>query len=639
MLPSPEATAAYLRKVQAWQEQYGEYTRCPITDLLIPKAPAVNLEWRMKTRNAARADTGLQRDLRAACAASYFYWVNLFGFTYHQKWVNVLGEEMAVTGDAAHVPFLTWKIQDDAAASILACIRQGEDALIDKTRDMGASWLVVSIFQHMFQFVPNSTFLELSRKEMYVDQRGNMDSLIEKHRYMLRMQPVWLRPKKIRDNNMMLENQDNGSSIIGESTNENAGQAGRKTAILIDEAARIKNLEAIDLATNDTAACRIFNSTVNGPATWYTRVFRDMQASRRSGTIIELPWEAHPLKGKGLHVIDVPITPKYPVGKKAVSPWYEREEKSRSSRDLAQNIDRDHGKSGDVFFDPAEIEQHRTLFQSEPAFTGNIRFDDDLTEEAKKFVLLRNEVEEVRFVEGGIKRAWRLWCPLVNGRPIQTHSYAFGVDVSLGSGASNSVISVFDHDANMKIGEFADAFTTPEDLAWLACLAGVWFGGRSGRPVLCWEVNGPGVIFGKKVMQIGYAPIYYHEVEGTKSHKVTEKYGWHSSAARKELLLGEYRDALKNARYINPSKESLDEAIDYVYNEKGVLVPASSKAEAGGAAATHGDRVVADALCELGRKLLPKVEAEKAKAPAGSYAQLRDAYRRRKGKESDVWLQ
>lgn len=637
MLPKADALAAYAAKVAVWQQQYGDYATCPVTGLLIPKAPRLNVEWRQELRARARTSEAERRTLYAACRDSFMFWLNGFVFTYHQKWVNDAGDEVAVTGDACHVPFISWKIQDEAALKIIECIRLGEDVEIDKSRDMGASWLVLAIFQHFWQFTDNVTFLELSRKELYVDQRGNMDSLFEKHRYMLRMQPLWLRPKRLRDNAMVLENQDRNSSIIGESTNEHAGQGGRKTAILVDEAARIRNLEEIDLATADTAACRIFNSTVNGPATHYTRIYRDMQSGARKGTIIELPWEAHPDKGRGLSIIDVPITPRNPLGKKAVSPYYILQQKKRSARDVAQNLDRDHGKSGDVFFDPQEIEAHRLSFQGDPLYEGVIQFDDELTEDERRGIVLANQHEGLKFIEGGYRRPWKIWAPLVNGRPIQTHRYVFGVDISMGSGTSNSVISVFDEDANQKIAEFADAFTVPEDLAWVACMAGVWFGGVNGKPLLIWETNGPGVTFTQKVQRIGYSPLYFAKTVGVRSPKQTEKLGWSSSTSKKEMLLGDYRDALKAARFINPCKQSLDECLDYVYNDTGLLVPARSTAEAGGAAATHGDRVVADALCELGRKELPSIKARIPAAPYGSYAFRRDAHRQSVKSEKQAW--
>lgn len=637
MLPTAKEIAAYDARIAGWQVQYEKEMTCPITGLIIPKDPIENIKWRNRLREEASKSEAVKRQLRTACAASFVFWVNFAGWTYHQKWVNDAGEEVAVTGDASHVPFITWKIQDDAALQMIDAIKRGEDILIDKSRDMGASWLVIAVFQWMWQFYPNSTFLELSRKELYVDQRGNMDSLFEKHRYMLKMQPLWLRPKRIRDNAMLLENQDINSSIVGESTNEHAGQGGRKTAILLDEFARVRNGEEIDLATADTSACRIFNSTVNGPATWYTRIYRDIRSMKRKGRLIELPWEAHPNKGQGIHIVEVLITPHSPEGRKAVSPWYLKEKAKRSSRNLAQNVDRDHGKSGDAFFDPAEIEQHRLHFQTEPFVQGNIRFDDDLTEDEKRSVILGNVLPQIKFIESGIRLPWKIWGPLVDGRPVQSHSYVFGVDISMGSGASNSVISVLDHDTNMKVGEFADSFTTPEDLAWTVAMAGVWFGGKTGRPLLIWETNGPGSIFGKKIMHIGYAPIYYLETEGVRAPRQTDRYGWNSSAARKEILFGEYRDALKNGRYINPCRESLDEALDYVYNDRGLLEPASSKSEQGGASATHGDRVVADALCELGRKRVPDVKAERPRGDRGSYFEVRRRQQRLLHREKEAW--
>jgi hypothetical protein len=638
MQPTPEAISAYEQQVRDWQSQYGEEMTCPVTGLIVPKTLEANVQWRRRLRAGARDSEAQRKALRQACSSSFIYWINAFGWTFHQKWPDEEGVEVAVTGDACHVPFITWKIQDDAALQLISCIERGEDALIDKSRDMGASWLVAAVFQWMWQFRPNTTFLEVSRKEMYVDQRGNMDSLFEKHRYMLRMQPLWLRPKRVRDNTMILENQDIGSSLIGESTNDDVGQGGRKTAILLDEFARVRNGEEIDLATADTSACRIFSSTVNGPATWYTKIYREMKAGRRAGKIIELPWEAHPAKGSGLTIIDVPVSPKNPTGRKAVSPWYIRQQAERSSRDLAQNIDRDHGKSGDSFFDPQEVEAHRTNFQGDPLYTGNLRFDEELNEDEKRSVLITNAVESVRFIEDGYRRTWKVWAPLVNGRPVQTHGYVFGVDISMGTGSSNSVISVFDNDANQKVAEFADAFTPPEELAWMVAMAGVWFGGGSGRPLLVWETNGPGSIFGKKIMQIGYSPVYFAKVEGTRSNRQTDRFGWNSTASRKEILLGMYRDALKNGRYINPCKESLDEAIDYVYNDRGLLIPASRVSEAGGASATHGDRVVADALCELGRKELPEVKPAAPVAPRNSFAGRREEFRRRLVSDEAAWL-
>jgi hypothetical protein len=112
--------------------------------------------------------------------------------------------------------------------------------------------------------------------------------------------------------------------------------------------------------------------------------------------------------------------------------------------------------------------------------------------------------------------AWKFWVPLVNGRPPQDLSYVFGIDVSNGAGGSNSVISVVADEVGMKVAEFASAHYSPEDLAEQAVFAAMWFGGA--RPAfMVWENNGPGGIFGRKVVKLGWNHFYFQRQEGVRS--------------------------------------------------------------------------------------------------------------------------
>jgi hypothetical protein len=144
-------------------------------------------------------------------------------------------------GHEAHYPFITWAVQDEFIGELQDAIDGGHDTLINKSRDMGASWLCLSVLHWYWQFRPPVSFLEVSRKEELVDKAGSMDSLFEKHRYLLRWQPAWLRPRRIDDKYMHLGNLDLGSAIEGESTNGDAGRGGRKTAVLLDEFAAVPN--------------------------------------------------------------------------------------------------------------------------------------------------------------------------------------------------------------------------------------------------------------------------------------------------------------------------------------------------------------------------------------------------------------
>jgi hypothetical protein len=54
---------------------------------------------------------------------------------------------------------------------------------------------------------------------------------------------------------------------------------------------------------------------------------------------------------------------------------------------------------------------------------------------------------------------------------------------------------------------------------------------------------------------------------------------------------------LKLNKIINPCKESLDEALEYVYDEKGKIEPGQMGAEEGGGSALHGDHVIVTHSC------------------------------------------
>jgi hypothetical protein len=628
-----EITAATkpLPVLPAIPPQYGGTMRDPLSGLIIPKTRSANIEWRKTLLEKAKTSRTYRDLLKRASSQSYIFWLNAFGFTFLQKKVGIDGKEIAVTGGASHIPFITWKVQDDALLELQAAIEQGHDALIDKSRDMGASWIVLSLFHWNWQFRPSSTFLELSRKQALVDRRGDMDSLFEKHRYLLRMQPEWLRPRRVRDNLMHLENQDIGTSIEGESTNKDAGQASRKTAIMLDEFARVEEGEEIDLATADTSACRIFNSTTGGPLTHFTRVYRAMKSGVRKGKIITLPWWRHPDKGKGVYATVEDNEPIY------TSPWREEEKLRRSKRNLAQNIDMKHGQAGDVFFDGTEIEKHRQLYEAPPLLEGNILFDDEMTPDTLGRIVRKQDHSKMVWSDLGTFKPWRLWVPLIDGRPSQLTQYVIGVDISGGSGAANSVITVLDHSTNMIVGKWWDAHTSPEQLAAITALSATWFGGVR-QPLVIFEKNGVGTIFGNKLLSTGYANIWMQRVDGTRDNKRTPRWGWHSSPARKEMLLGEYRDALKNAQIINPCKQSLDEALEYIYDDKGRIEPGSLGFEDGGGTALHGDHVIADALCVLGRKELPKtLTPPPVKTPGGTFASRQKAAKLRQDPDRYAW--
>lgn len=194
-------------------------------------------------------------------------------------------------------------------------------------------------------------------------------------------------------------------------------------------------------------------------------------------------------------------------------------------------------------------------------------------------------------------------CASVGRDPPKGRDYVIGVDVAAGTGSSNSVLTVADTTSCEVVAEFADNLTSPEDLAEIAVALCRWFEGPRGPAFLIWEGNGPtGAIFGKSVvLKLGYRRVYFRRDEETVGRKkVSAKPGWWSGQKSKEAELGMYRRALEKGEFINRSRLSLEECLDYVRLGNGGVGPESAQQVEDRPSATgdeHGDRVISAMLC------------------------------------------
>lgn len=584
----------------------------------MPKSLAGNLLWRKELRTRAADDPAVAKSLLTACAQSPLFWINAFVWTYRQKMATEDGSEKIITGEVANVPFITWPVQDDAVYAVQQAIADGEDINIEKSRDMGATWLLMALIDWYFLFKKNVNIGVVSRKEILVDNKGDMDSLFEKVRYINRMLPAWMMPAN-HGRYMYMRNAEMGSTITGESTNANVGRGGRKTFYFVDEAAAIPNATEIENSLSQNTVCQIWVSTPMGPNTCFHQRIKEHR-----GAHLQLPWYRHPEKSMGAQQV------RDSLGKiKWTSPWYRKQESKYSSKTIAQEIDMDHGQAGDIFFDYQEIERHRQDYQAAPEQVGDVIWLEDMSEKERIDHLRRMDYDAMSFIPGARRTPWRLWMQLDDGRPPQSQAYVFGIDISNGSGNSNSVITVVSRESGRVVAKWWDAFTSPEELAVVAASAGIWFGGLNNPPLIVWENNGPGGIFGRKLVKMSYPSYYRQRPEGTRRDKRGAKWGWNSNAASKEVLLGRYRDALAKNDIINPCQESLDEAIDYIYTPDGALIPSRLREETGGGRQLHGDHVIADALTVLGLDEMPAQKKSRARPPQGSFEHRRNMSKRR----------
>jgi len=605
---------------RALEHPGGKWT-CPVTGISVRKGIETWADDRIRLHTWADAN---REAAMLACASSFLLWLNVFGCTYK---VLRSGEGIRTrTIGILDRPFLTWPCQDEAAMEIIACIDGGRDVVIKKARDMGATWLLLAIAAWYFLFIPQTAIKIVSRGEDEVDagdpKKGanDPDTLFWKIDYMLKPLPDWMRGM-VNRTYMHLGNEINGSVIDGESTNKDVARGGRRAFIIIDEAAAIDKLRSVDNSTQDSTSCRIFNSTPRG-ASWFSKICASPTIKK-----VFLPWWDHPEKGIGRKLVKDKIT-----GKMAVTaPWYVAEcEKRPDPRNIAENLDMDETASGFTFFSPMVLIRQQNMYARPELYRGEIRNTSVRKGSTRWESLVRADREKLLTLiewNDDDHGPWKVWCDLIeddNGeyRPRQDHHYVLGVDVAAGVGGSNSVISVLDTDTGWKVAEFADAQTSPHQLADIAVWAGLWFGGAKGLAFLNFESNGPGTQFRRRIIDLGYPWVYYERPTDRAGAASSQKLGFHTNRERKQDVLGDYRDALARDEFKNPSAAALEEAMMYVYGEEaGQVLPGHMQGADGNAMETHGDRPIADAMANHGARHTGRCKPPERKVPIHSFGE------------------
>ncbi len=611
-----------------------EIWTCPKTGLKVPKDPVKNILWREKLLRKAEHDPIFQRDLLAACGESLIFWTNTFVWTYHQFDVSPdTGERIEAI--QPHNPFVTWTIQDVLLAMFEYCLKHGLDLLIDKCRDMGASWLCIVFLHWLWLFRPDSQLLEMSRTQDYVDQTGNMKALFQKHDYINGWLPKWMLPPNVlfgqkNRTKMHMKNMVNDSCLDGESTTENAASGDRRLVTLLDEFAKVEHGQLMRSATRDASYMRIINSTPAGAGTEYSRWKNSTQIK-----VFILPFYEHPEKGRGRYVR------KTDAGEYEIrSPWFDHEETVRSPREMAREILRKDIESGDAFFTIHNIDKHIALFAKEPRGRYHVHFKPNTPNDRVNTLIRSRKLSAVTITKGS-KGPLRVWTTLIMDRPDQTKTYIFGIDIGKGQGASESVISIKCKETGEKIAEWRDNNTPPYDMARIAIALAIWVGGRQPRrlPFLKWENNGPGWDFGKIVVRDFSYPYFHRKTKiGGVVDKKTMNYGFQTNRESKFQLLSLYDRILAHGGYINHSKYGLEQMKEYMHYSDGGVGPGSLVEESASAKKTHGDVVMADALT-LDDSELPKTKYKGAQAPQNSCGYRREQVlkKKRTAKSSRTW--
>ena len=580
---------------------------------MVPKGFGGNLRFRHEMLTMAAADKDMAAQLRRMCAEDLLFYVNTFCWTYDPR-PDRNDKREPVT------PFVTYAFQDEAMLNIADCIVTGQDYAMPKSRDMGASWMGLTVMEWFWHFKSDLSFLLISRNEDYVDKRGNPKSLFWKVDFLHEHQPRWLLPagrwlgwsdpnRKL----LHLANEDTRSVMDGESTTGDAGRGDRRTAMFIDEHAAFALNDGYRVlsATRDTTPCRGFNSTPQGTGNGFYEVVHNTSAR-----ILRLHWSSHPLKAAGLYtteegkpklldsfVGDVEVRQKgerkarmvrfpdeYPfkLDGKVRSPWYDLQcVRCANEMEIAQELDINFQGSDYQFFDPESIEVLRKKYARPPLLVGDLEFDAETC-------------EPKRFVENS-RGKLALWLTLDRDwRVPADRRFVIGSDVSAGTGASNSVSCVVDRGTGEKVGVWRCPRTLPNPFARTTVALAKFFN----RALIVPDRSGPtGEVAVKEMAARGYGHLYYRRQEKKIGRPMTDEPGVFLNPVAKDSLLEDYRDALANGRYINRSETGLKECLQFIRRQSDGHIEhtaAASSQDPSGARTAHGDEVIADALACLG---------------------------------------
>lgn len=220
-------------------------------------------------------------------------------------WCNTFDPRLVGTGVSPYMPMILFRRQEDFVHFTFDCMENNANGLVEKSRDMGATWTAIDVTAWLWRFHAGSIIGWGSNKKEQVDVIGNPKSIFEKIRMLLRSVEPVLMPELVTGVHLKqytCSNPDNGSVIDGEIGSE-IGRGGRSRVYFVDEAAHLEHPEEVEASLSENTRCRIDISSVSGPGTVFHRKrtagreWRPGEPVRRDvANVFVMDWTDHPGK-------------------------------------------------------------------------------------------------------------------------------------------------------------------------------------------------------------------------------------------------------------------------------------------------------------------------------------------------------
>ncbi len=227
---------------------------------------------RLKFKLMGEQNPEKAKALYKLCKEDIIFWFNYFCFTYDPR------------APQSAMPFFLYPYQEFFIKDFEEKIEQGKDFGIEKSRDVGATWMLVLVLQHGWLFKEGWSSLVGSRKQDEVDKANSDPStLFGKFRFNLEKLPKWMIPN-YSSKKLSIENKDTGNFFVGESANPNFGRGQRHKCILFDELAFWDFADDAYGGCAEATNCRAIISTPYGNSNRYAR-----EMLREDNIIINYP--------------------------------------------------------------------------------------------------------------------------------------------------------------------------------------------------------------------------------------------------------------------------------------------------------------------------------------------------------------
>jgi phage terminase large subunit len=225
----------------------------------------LNPDYRPLFEERARRIRKMRNEPEIIAGLLEYYKTNPVAFI--NDWGITFDPRNAERGLPSVIPFKMFPKQEEFIDWAVAKWRGSNDGLVEKSRDMGISWLCVAIAVWMWLFHSGTVIGFGSRKEEYVDKLGDPKSLFWKMRQFIAFLPKEFRPvgwdERKYAPHMRIINPANGSTIVGEA-GDNIGRGNRTSVYFKDESAFYERAESVDAALSQTSNCKLDVSTPNG---------------------------------------------------------------------------------------------------------------------------------------------------------------------------------------------------------------------------------------------------------------------------------------------------------------------------------------------------------------------------------------